>query len=176
VCAFCEGESYDDFVAGLRCKVSRFGFTLMSVGDGPEDRGVVYTIGLIDECDHPELLISGYPIADAAEILCDLGRFVSRGHRLDRWPSFIYKRAATFGLIKVDEEHLRDGLMNGWYWCYGNNCVGPLSALQVLLPDGACCFKHQTTQPVLGPLKTRRHPSRTPRDDNRVVITLPHSL
>ncbi|HEX6394000.1 MAG TPA: DUF4262 domain-containing protein [Acidimicrobiales bacterium] len=176
MCAFCEGETHEDFVDSLRCKVSRFGFTLMSVGDGPEDRGVVYTIGLIDECDHPELLISGYPIADAAEILCDVGRFVSRGHRIDQWRSFRYKRAAKLGLVQIDEEHLRDGLMAAWNWCYGDVDVGRLTALQVLLPDGSCCFRHQTTQPVLGPLKVRRHPNWMQRDDNRVVIRLPQSV
>jgi hypothetical protein len=112
----------------------------------------------------------------AGEILYDLGRFVVRRLRIDRRATIPYEGRTRFGTAWIDEELLYGGLLNSWYWFYGCRSDVSLKALQIVLPDGACCFRHQTTQPLLGRLRKRRLPRAKDIEDERFVVRLPENL
>ena len=170
-----DGRSFLDVMDVLYGEMCRRDFAIMQVGESREDRGWAYTIGFVERFEHPEVLIAGYPLSEAVEILEAAGRLLDRGRRIDRSRSLSWRGDCPLGLVKVDPSYLEGELMAAWYWIYGDDPPVPLSALQIVLPDGACCYEHQTTQPLFGRLRRRRRP-RTKRSlEDPIVIRLPQS-
>ena len=176
MCVMCFDESLPDLYRRLRDLMDDWGFLVMTSADETGDRGLAYTIGLIESRSHPELLIQGCRLDTATEILYDLGRFVGKRLRIDRRATIPYEGTGRFGTAWIDEELLSGGLLDSWYWFYGCRSDVSLKAIQIVLPDGACCFRHQTTQPLLGRLRRRRLPRAKDIEDERLVVRLPENL
>ena len=170
-----ESRSFLDVMHALYTEMCERNFAIMQVGESHEDRGWAYTVGFVERFEHPEVLIAGYPLSEAVEILEAAGRLLARGRRIDRSRSLLWGGEHSLGLVKVDPSFLEGDLLAAWYWIYGDDPPIALSALQLVLPDGACCYQHQTTQPLFGRLRRRRRP-RTKRSlEDPIVIRLPPS-
>ena len=90
MCVMCNGGTIEDVFRILHLQIVNRGFAVVPVGTKTENRGWAYTIGLIDSKDHPELVVAGYPLDRAVNILDELGAAVMAGDRLDSpvvWPS-----------------------------------------------------------------------------------------
>jgi hypothetical protein len=151
MCGTCQCEPVDVFVARVGERISTFGFTVVSVGTTDEKRGWAYTIGLVDNVDHPELVVAGVVRAKAARIVRELAQQVLGGLRLDKCTSRILWQDSEIGIRPVHERHAHGHLLAGWHWYHedlGRWELEP-SALQLVVPDGNHCYLHQTTQPRL---------------------------
>ncbi|HEY7136576.1 MAG TPA: hypothetical protein VIB48_16100 [Acidimicrobiia bacterium] len=57
----CEGFGMDDVLALAEARIAEHGFTMQGVSDPdvPDDaNGWVYTMGLLDAADHPEMVVA----------------------------------------------------------------------------------------------------------------------
>lgn len=175
MCVMCYGQSFEDEYRELRDRIDDWGFIVMRFEDETGDRGLAHTIGLTESRNHPELLIYGCRLDTSTQILHHLGHFVVKRRRIDRLATIAYGDTTRLGTAWIDEELLHDGgLMNSWFWFYACRSDVSLRALQIVLPDGAYCFKHQQTQPLLGRLRQRRLPRPNNLEGERLVVRLPH--
>jgi Domain of unknown function (DUF4262) len=155
MCVMCNEGNIEDVFRILHLQIVDRGFAIVPVGTRTENKGWAYTIGLIDSKDHPELIVAGYPLDRAVDVIYELGAAVMAGDRLGS-PGRLAIHGFEIGARAVDERHLRGDLIAGWHFYYdtlGRYDLVP-RALQVVLPDGGRCFEHQTTQPRLD---DRRH-------------------
>ena len=150
MCVMCNGGTIEDVFRVLHLQIVERGFAIVPVGTRTENKGWAYTIGLIDSKDHPELVVAGYPLDRAVDILDELGAAVMAGDRLDS-PGRLAFHSLEIGAKSVHEIHLQGGLIAFWHSYYdsvGRYDLVP-QVLQIVLPDDGCCFEHQTTQPRL---------------------------
>lgn len=151
MCTMCEGATEDEVLRRLHQQIQDHGFAIVPVGSGREARGWAYTIGLVEGTYHPELVVAGYPLGDAVVVLDEVGHRVVAGSRVSAGVGPVTYRGVPVGTVPVHPSHIRRGLMAAWRWYYdsvGRPDLGPC-ALQVVLPDGAFCDEHQTSQPRL---------------------------
>jgi hypothetical protein len=151
MCAICRGATTEEVFLGLHLQIVDRGFAIVTIGTRAENKGWAYTIGLIDSTKHPELVVAGYPLGHAVDVLDELGAAVMAGVRLDSPGDHLVLRCTEIGTRLVHERHLQEGLMAFWYSYYegvGRQGLVP-QALQIVLPDDDCCFEHQTAQPRL---------------------------
>ena len=87
MCRICEGFSPDDVLALDAAHIAEHGVAMQAVvGPGGADDGVgswVYTVGLIDEAAHPELIIAGVAPSSCASLLSALSSWVMEGERFE---------------------------------------------------------------------------------------------
>jgi hypothetical protein len=83
----CDGFSVDDVLALDAAHIAEYGFALQGVvGPGGEDDGVgswVYTVGLLDAAEHPELIVAGASPNTSASVLSALAGAVLEGERFE---------------------------------------------------------------------------------------------
>ena len=60
MCEICDRMTYEEANARQAARIEEHGYTMQFVGDSDDDaNGWVYTIGLLDIADHPELILAG---------------------------------------------------------------------------------------------------------------------
>jgi hypothetical protein len=149
MCRLCEGGSWDEVIADAGHKIARNGFTLVGVGDDHTQSPWMYTTGLVDTADHPELVIAGVEVGASAEILDALAGAVMDGERIE-----VGARLRVGGhLVRigaVDDVHRDLDTFAMWHRLHdaGMLHAPSLSVVQVLLEHGFCA-DHQRAQPVL---------------------------
>jgi hypothetical protein len=151
MCIMCQGATEDELLSRIQGQIRNYGLGIIAVGDNDEDRGWAYTIGLVEGMDHPELIVAGYRLWQAMEVLDDLGSLVVFGQRLDLGTGTIGYRGVPLGAVPVLAQQLEGDLMSAWRWYYDSMGRPELHprALQIVLPDGGFCHEHQTRQPRL---------------------------
>ena len=159
MCDLCDGADYDDVYSKICSLISARGFTIIRVGSHDNTPGWAYTIGLVDNFDHPELVVAGLPLDEAAEVLTALGGCVAGGDRIDS-PGQHSLNGIPIGVVPVHLRHLDSGLMDCWHgyydWLVRSDVE--LTALQIVMPADGCCWEHQRDQPDLST------PTQTPFD------------
>ena len=150
-CVMCNGATRDECLDRIHRRVLDHGFTMQAVGASLNERGVVYTIGLVDKYDHPEFVVAGRPIGEAARVVEPLAMGVTEGNRYKPGETILLGGELLLGVGKVHERHLRDGLLAAWkaYYEYLGRVDLSLDAVQILVSEHDHCFEHQTTQPHL---------------------------
>lgn len=79
----CDGGTVDEYNAIVSNNIEKSGWHLTGVDRSDSSPGWVYTIGLIERFDHPELVVMGGCCMEcAAAQLNDLGRLIQAGTRL----------------------------------------------------------------------------------------------
>lgn len=150
MCVICDGGTFEDELANLHQEITDRGFALMPVGSSLDALGLVYTIGLIDGVDHPELVVAGFPLGRAASAVNYLACRIVDGERIEGRRELPIL-GTQIGIAPVHERHLTGNLMARWHWYYDQ--VGrwdlTLRALQIRLPDGQRCYECQRDQPRL---------------------------
>jgi hypothetical protein len=150
MCFICEGGTNEQYNQHLHEQIVSRGFALAPVGSGWSHRGFVYTIGLVDSRNHPELVVINFELGRAVTVLEMLASSVVEGTRFEAGGTSV-QLGAEIGFRQVRARHLRRGLMAGWSSYYRD--VGRFdleaSALQVVLPDEGRCYECQPTQPNL---------------------------
>lgn len=150
-CSICNGATREECLDDVHLRILEYGFTMQAVGASLSKRGMVYSIGLVDKHDHPELVIAGRPIREAARIVESLAMRVTEGVRYKPGETILLGGELLLGVGAVHERHLKDGLLAVWREYYGR--LGridlSLEAVQILVSEDDHCFECQTTQPRL---------------------------
>ncbi len=138
MCDICDGKTHDQVEAETRGHIRRLGWALRGVEPSPESHGWVYTIGLLDSYDHPELVLVDDDWARGGALLNVLGRAVRDGDILQPGDTIdLGERWAE--VIDVHPEHLFSDVLALWY-----NVRGPGSGLLPLDPEAYQVVVHGT--------------------------------
>lgn len=83
MCFVCDGGTIDEYNEIVSANIERAGWHLTGVEASDRTPGWVYTIGLIERFDHPELVVmGGCCMQCAAAQLNNLGRLIESGTRM----------------------------------------------------------------------------------------------
>jgi hypothetical protein len=180
MCELCEGASWDEVIADARRKIAGTGYTLFGVAtETPESSPWVYTAGLVDAADHPELIIAGVAVETSAEILTELAGAVIDGERLEVGQHrHVSGERVRIGAVDDVQQDLDTFAM--WHRLRDRGVLhaARLSAVQIVL-EHAFCAEHEHAQPALADpaarvgvrmrenRAARRRRARTRRDPRR---------
>ena len=141
MCDICDGKTIEEVRQGTHQNVLRHGFTKVAVGD--HGRGWVYTIGLLDNYVHPELVVVG-ELSEAAWVVEELAQRVLTGERLTPGGT-VHLDGLDLAVVPVHPAHFARGLLNAWldYYREAGRWELEPEALQVVVPDHAHCAEHQ---------------------------------
>jgi hypothetical protein len=155
----CEGFGMDDVLALAEARIAEHGFTMQGVSDPdvPDDaNGWVYTMGLLDAADHPEMVLAGVPLTTGAGVLGVLGGAVLEGERFDVGETIDLGP----GIAEVSAVHpLHYELSTFAVWhelrAAGVPHASELTVHQVVVPAALCPFGDRSWQPLLADPDTR---------------------
>lgn len=162
LCDICNGLTREEVRERLAEKVACRGFAIQVVEAAPRQRGWAYTVGLIENYDHPEFVLVNAKVPTGAAVLDALGQHVRRGSELLPGDS-VWAAGWPVDLVQVHPAHLNHGVFDSWLGLYSWLPSPPeFSALEVVLPPEAFCpcHRHQgaylETAAPLKPLGNRR--------------------
>lgn len=147
MCAMCDGATHEEVLADTHARIERFGFTLLGVEPDQDHPPWLYTIGLVDNFDHPELSILGAPLGFSAAVLNHWARYVIDGHLLadgetGQITGMRYSDDETtvasdviFHIDAVDERLLHAEMFNQWhqYYLWRGGLAPPPEALELII-------------------------------------------
>src|SRR5438270_10616514 len=79
MCEMCNGKTESEVLLDLGEKIRRNGYALQGVEGGASEPSWVYTIGLLDHLDHPELIVAGPEAERSAAIIVDAVALIEEG-------------------------------------------------------------------------------------------------
>lgn len=82
MCAMCEGQTPDEFMAGVIDDIDETGWAVVAVEGDRGQHVSSYTVGLTRLHGHPELIVSGGGFEQAHHVLDELAEAVHAGRRL----------------------------------------------------------------------------------------------
>ena len=147
----CEGFDAEDVLALDAAGIQEYGFIVVGVSDDSDDvLPWAYTVGMLEETGHPELIMAGPQVESAAALLNEMGRQVLEGARFSVGDTF---RSRT-GLARVGAVHPVQYELSTFATWHGLRAHGhlegdTLEALQVFAPTGWFCECHAYIEPML---------------------------
>ena len=136
MCVICDGTTVDQARLDLSNRKERFGWALQGV---EASRPWVYTIGLLERFDHPELVMAGVPIRVAGSALNALGARIAGGERFPAGCSGVRVNEVEAVVGPVHHVHVAAGLVGRWEDHYRDHpaMLERLEVVQVLpVPTG----------------------------------------
>ena len=165
MCIECDGYSHEDAIHALDLQIRIYGWSVVQVGS--DENAFSYTIGLVENFGHPELIVADADRRYQHELLNELANGVVANGR----PALDRPSTRGVSCVGVHPNHLHGHYFGMWASRYGE-LPKPGQVLQVLLSDGSYCECHATslrrldraesTPPAHPPLNRaqRRHRSR----------------
>ncbi|HVJ96808.1 MAG TPA: DUF4262 domain-containing protein [Acidimicrobiia bacterium] len=155
MCRICDGEDPEDLMQEDAARIAFYGYTMQAVGDD-EHAPWVYTVGLLDGFDHPELIIAGASLKTSGRILAAMADAVTEGFTYDVGDSItVGGNTISFGAV----HEVQYGLSTFATWHNlrdeGVLKAERLEALQIVLGPSYFCSCHQSTQPILSDPEAR---------------------
>ena len=144
----CEGATIQDMRRLIRETLEDRGWYGVAIDGNPT---WAYTIGLVEECDHPELILVGSKLHRADAVIGELAERVVGGERFDlgRPTVDVGGYAVTFGDVHPRQwERSTFAMWVDLYGAEGPPFPEPM-ALQVIMPPEAYCSDHRNSQPSL---------------------------
>lgn len=138
MCLQCDGYSYETVMQAFDLKVKIYGWAVVQVEDG--DRSFSYTMGLVENFGHPELIVLDFEIDQQLGLLNE----VAKGIAANGKPALDQPSTRGVRCVEVHRNHLHGDYFGTWANRYGA-LPRPGQVLQVVLPDGAYCECHQHT-------------------------------
>ncbi|MCU1393480.1 MAG: hypothetical protein JWM34_1908 [Ilumatobacteraceae bacterium] len=138
MCLRCDGYTEQQIIGMTEMHIRVFGWSVAAV---EEARPWTYSIGLLENFGHPELVVTDMEIGLAKVLINEVATVVKDGvdprarHEL---------QSMGVELVVVDERHLRTRLFNSWTRYYGE----PPHAgdfVQILPPPEMFCACHRDT-------------------------------
>jgi hypothetical protein len=150
MCVLCDGGTLEDVCNGLHQQIVERGYALCPVVGPVPEQGWVYTIGLVDNFNHPELAAVAVRMNDGIGAVDAVAQLVKSGQRFEPGTSSRVC-GVELAFLDVDAAHIRRGLINSWFLYYEHVCRWNLEpeVTQVVLPAGGACHQHQDSQPRL---------------------------
>ncbi len=136
MCEMCDGKSFQQVLDDTRDHVRRFGWAVRGVEPEPTRPGWVYTVGLLDSYEHPELVVFDDDWSRGASLLNALGRAVRDGEELVPGDHIALGAGASAHIVDVHPDHLATELFAMWHNVRQVGTVTPpeeLAAHQVVL-------------------------------------------
>ncbi|MPZ68671.1 MAG: DUF4262 domain-containing protein [Actinobacteria bacterium] len=136
MCDLCDGASLDEARFKFLWMIERFGWALQYV-EGPTsvEDSWCYSIGLAEKFSHPELIVSGVGMGEAAGVLNALGDMVRWGTRLEAGDAKRLPSGEYAYLSPVHPVHFDRGVFATWVDLYEAMGKDPeRAALEVILP------------------------------------------
>jgi hypothetical protein len=135
MCLECDGYSHEEAMQALDLRIRVNGWALVQVkGD---DTAWCYTVGLVENYDHPELALLDVELDYQSKLMTALVEgVVARGEL-----SPLLLLAERLRCVEVHPDHLRGELFGTWANRYGD-FPEPGEMVQILLPDDAYCEYH----------------------------------
>jgi Domain of unknown function (DUF4262) len=151
MCRICEGFSLEDVLALDAARIDEYGFVLVGVADPEDDHDPwVYTVGLLDAADHPELIIAGVATETSAAMLGSLARAALAGERFEVGDTIdLGQGGARVGAVHPVQYDL--DTFNMWHELqdFGALEAAQLEAVQIVLSSAFFCRNHRGSQPLL---------------------------
>ena len=82
MCMICDGATHEEVLTETDERIGRFGFTMVGIEPNPDHPPWLYTIGLVERHNHPELCVLGMPEHAGFRLLDAVSRWVLGGERL----------------------------------------------------------------------------------------------
>ena len=162
MCDICNGRTYEQARRAMELHVIHHGWALQGVYPGEDDTDEghwTYTIGLVENFDHPELILTDAEYTIAGEILNRIGEMVRSGDDMSQLANM------GISLREVHPAHLDTDLFASWIDLYGH-APEPGQVLQIVLPDANYCPCHSVLRCDLSDPSQRpgsRRPNRAQR-------------
>jgi hypothetical protein len=153
MCIICDGGSRHDMLSSIRRRFDRYGLAIQGVDVEPPGLSWSYTVGLAERFGHAELVVLGGSIEERGHVLNALAAEIESGASLE--PGIdVEICCGSVAVGDVHPRHVENGLVATWfeYYDHYSSTLSPAPALQVLqvvLPDGRGCHRHQTAVPLL---------------------------
>jgi hypothetical protein len=138
MCVICDGQTQEQSARFIELTIIHHGWALRHVHPGADDPTGghwTYTIGLVENFNHPELVITDTEYEVAGSLLNALGEEIRSGHEISPITE------SGFELNEVHPAHLASELFYGWANNYGYP-PGPGEMLQVVKPADRYCTSH----------------------------------
>ena len=140
MCTICDGMSFDEHRQLVEQIIDEHGWFVQGVEPGPENRGWAYTVGLIENFDHPELVVVDVGWERAGAILNVLAEEIRDGLYLHAGERVLVDEI-ELEFAAVHPAQLQHDVFNTWldhYRALPPESM-PFSALQVMLPKNMFC-------------------------------------
>lgn len=135
MCLQCDGYSHEAVMQALDLQIKIHGWAVVQVGD--DHSAFSYTLGLVENFDHPELIVVDIERSHQQGLLNEIAKGVAaRGRPALGGPSTRGVRC-----VEVHQNHLHGNYFGMWTTRYGG-LPTPGQVLQVLLPSSAYCKCH----------------------------------
>jgi len=168
MCIECDGYSHETAMQALDLQIKIHGWVVVQVGD--DENVFSYTIGLVENFGHPELVVVDVDRRYQQGLINELAEGVAANGRL------ALDRPSTRGVscVGVHPNHLHGDYFGMWAARYGE-LPQPGQVLQVLLPDRFYCECHAPvvrrldqpdSTPPVGPTLNRAQRRRRSRHDD----------
>lgn len=165
MCDICNGMSFDEQFENIEEKIEEYGFTLMGVEAGPEHPPWIYTIGLVENHEHPELWMRDLSLDVAYELTDVIARRVAAGEQFAPGDD-VFVDGLCVHVRPVGDELWNGNRFAMWHQYYGEwaDVIAPAapSALE-LYP----CLRHSPPEPPRRPNDAMRMPPRGPNRATR---------
>lgn len=135
MCLECDGYSHEAAMQALDLQIQIHGWAVLQVGD--DEHTFSYTVGLVENFGHPELIVVDFEPRYQQGLLNQLAQGIAATGRL------VLDQPATKGVrcVEVHRNHLHGDYFGKWADRYGG-LPRPGQVLQVRLPDSAYCECH----------------------------------
>ena len=143
MCDMCNGKTENEVLLDLGEKIRRNGYVLQGVDGGHAEPSWVYTIGLLDHLDHPELIVAGPEVELPAAIIIDAITRVEAGYPIVGGDA-VHIDDLTFRAVDVHPRQFHSSTFAMWHHYYdalGSPPDEP-SAVQLLCPPSLFCREH----------------------------------
>ncbi|MEY2419083.1 MAG: hypothetical protein QOG90_1763 [Actinomycetota bacterium] len=141
----CEGQTIEDHLAWIGDSIERAGWALQGVATGSSSKDWAYTIGLMENYDHAELVVSGVDATLASRMLNAMAAGVATGERYEPGELIEFGDGDVVArFVKVHPSYFAGDKFAMWFNYYASTGRGMNVAFtQAAVLDPNYCDMHQ---------------------------------
>lgn len=143
MCEMCDGKTESEVLLDLGQIIRRNGYVLQGIEGGHDGPSWVYTIGLVDLLDHPELIVVGPEAERAAAIITEAVALVEDGFPIGGG-GVIRIGGVSFPAVDVHPQQFQTSVFAMWHTYYeaAGSAPDQPRAIQLLCPPSLFCQRH----------------------------------
>ena len=117
MCSICDGATHEEVLTETSERIERFGFTMLGIEPNPDKPSGLYTVGLVERHNHPEIGVLGLPVQRGFSVLDAVAQWVLGGERLSPGTDVVVG-AARFHVDELDDRVVAGEMMAQWHDYY----------------------------------------------------------